>query len=455
VDGGHPRVDYHDRVRRPAWAVLVVSIALTVGAAFAPAPMAAEWAFEETFDALAPDAPSQSLIPHAFDFVVTHQTHPKTPDGFDDGGSYGTFPADHGADCSAPPNQHAIVATTHRSNAAAPDATFYVCNGHLMSAMGEVEGYSSTAFWPRQEFEFAGGGVLEWAVNLSAPHERSWWEIQIMPRQQLQAAAIKEWLGADETYPAQRIVLEFTSDSTRHIQVGSGDMVVEKDKWPGWLKSHDGDPALTDRRIRRQMRLELQGNALAWGIEQEDGAFDWLRTDLPDGLPFTRGLVLFTTHAYTPEKDGNNDRYTFHWDDIRFSGPRLPMYDVYEADDVVNLQSSAGASIGSSSTQVVTLPRVDHNPVLFGQVHSGLQGQVRLRVNGGPEVAVEPHNQAAKNGSCHFGTWRSFRIPLAPGQLHVGDNTLQWTVGPRPACAAGEWWWDGFNIKGVEIQLDP
>ena len=37
----------------------------------------------------------------------------------------------------------------------------------------------------------------------------------------------------------------------------------------------------------------------------------------------------------------------------------------------------------------------------------------------------------------------------------VGDNTLRWTIGPRPACAAGQWWWDGFSVKGVEIQLDP
>jgi len=69
--------------------------------------------------------------------------------------------------------------------------------------MGEVEGYSSTAFWPRQEFDFAAGGILEWSVNLSAPHARSWWEIQIMPRQELQAAAVNHTLGADETYPAE------------------------------------------------------------------------------------------------------------------------------------------------------------------------------------------------------------------------------------------------------------
>jgi hypothetical protein len=276
-----------------------------------------------------------------------------------------------------------------------------------------------------------------------------------MPRSQLQAAAVKEWLGADETYPAQRIVLTFTSDSTRQVEVGTGSQVVEESHWPGWVMAHEGDPALTDRRIRRPMRLELGADRLSWGIQQEEGGFDWMHVELPNGLPLTRGLVLFTTHAYTPEKDGNLDQYTFHWDNIRFSGPRLPMYEVYETEGVVTLQASAGASVGSSVEQVVTLPRVERNPVLFGQVHSGLQGQVLLRVNDGPEIAVQPHSQAAKNDPCWFGTWRSFRVEVPSAALRVGDNVLRWTVGPRPACAAGQWWWDGFNLKGVEIQMDP
>jgi hypothetical protein len=400
------------------------------------------------------------VIPHKFEFVATHQTHPQSPDGFDDRGSFGSYPADHGADCSAPPNQHSIPRTTHRSNAAAPDPSFYICTGHLMSSMGDVEGYSSTAFWPRQEFDFAAGGVVEWSVNLSAPHARSWWEIQIMPRQQLQAAAVNHTLGADETYPAQRIVLTFTDDSTRVVQVGSGEpppggVLIEQDKWPGWAMSHEGDPALVDRRIRRHMRLELQRDRLAWGIEQADGAFDWLQADIPGGLPFTRGLVLFTTHAYTPTKDGNTELYTFHWGDIRFSGPTLPMYDVYGSPEVVTLSSAAGGSVGATASQVLTLPRVERNPVLFGQVHSGMQGQVLVRINDGPQLEITPHSQSAKNSSCYFGTWRSFRVPLDARQLRVGDNVVQWTVGPRPACASGQWWWDGFNVKGLQIQLDP
>jgi len=50
-------------VRPAAWAVLVLSVSLTQDASFAAVP-SSEWAFEETFDSLNPDAPSQVLVPH-------------------------------------------------------------------------------------------------------------------------------------------------------------------------------------------------------------------------------------------------------------------------------------------------------------------------------------------------------------------------------------------------------
>jgi hypothetical protein len=131
------------------------------------------------------------------------------------------------------------------------------------------------------------------------------------------------------------------------------------------------------------------------------------------------------------------------------------MYEVYESPEVVTLSAAAGGSVGATASQVLTLPRVERNPVLFGQVHSGMQGQVLVRINDGPQMEITPNSQSAKNSSCHFGAWRSFRVQLDAHQLRVGDNVVQWTVGPRPACASGQWWWDGFNVKGLEIQLDP
>lgn len=443
---------------------LLVAVALAVGPAVgfdSPAVNVAaqsSWAFEETFDGN-PAVPSQTLLPSAFDYVVTHRTHPTTPDGLDAAGSYGTFHADHGPDCAPPAAQHVVAATTHRSNGRAPDASFFICRNHMMSALGDVEGYSVSTFYPRQEFDFAGGGVLKWEVNLNAPHARSWWEVVIVPRHELQLAPAQSWLPVDETYPADRIVLGFSDASAREIEVGRGEtppngVVASTSDWAGWGVRNPGDAALEDRAIRRLMRVELLPTMVKWSIARDDGRMDVLALPLPNGQPFTRGLVLFKTHAYTPTKDGNTRLYTYHWDDIRFSGPRVPPFRAFEIDGVVNLEAGGSKPIGSTDVQRVTLPAVGANPVLVGQTHGGLAGQILLSVNGGTAMPVNPLSAAGDQDPCWHGGWRTFRVPLDPRTLRADENTLRWTVGPRPACATGQWYWDGFSVKAVEVQMD-
>ncbi|MCB0127078.1 MAG: hypothetical protein KDE31_35445 [Caldilineaceae bacterium] len=412
------------------------------------------WAFVETFDG-DPSSPSQDLLPRSFDYVVTHRTHPaehlKTFDA---------YPADHDMTCAGPdPNvsplpQHMVV-TSHLTNGDHPDASFYICKNHMMSSMGDVEGYSVSAFWPKQEFDFAQGGVLEFDVNLNDNHPRSWWEVVIVPREQLKVGAAHHWLPIDETYPEDRILFDF-SNNKRSIQVGTGALepdgiVVEAADWQAWAGHHPDDPANTDRRIRRTNRIILQQNSISWAIEKADGTFDDYMVEIPDGLPFTRGLVLFKTHAYTPQKDGNVDNYTFHWDNIRFSGPVVGLYEDYEAEEIVYLQRNGSRSIGEKATVTIDLPEIDNMPVLFGQVHNAMRGQVLLQINDGPQMVVNPLAYAANN--CYSSGWESFRIELKREWIHQGKNTFTWEIGPRPACVA-DWIWDGFSVKNLEVQLD-
>ena len=49
----------------------------------------------------------------------------------------------------------------HNHNAANPGTSFFICKQHMMSSLGDISPYSVSAFWPRQEFNFADGGVLE------------------------------------------------------------------------------------------------------------------------------------------------------------------------------------------------------------------------------------------------------------------------------------------------------
>ncbi|MEM9057987.1 MAG: hypothetical protein AAGD86_10945 [Pseudomonadota bacterium] len=423
------------------------------------------WAYEQTFDG-DPAAPSQALLPADMEFVATHRTHPQ--EQFTK--AYAPYLADHGDNCAGPnpdvvPLPQHFVYTRQDSHGKAPDESFFVCKNHMMTALGEVDPYSNSAFWPKQEFDFSDGGTLMFDVNINLGFgQRVWWEVMITPRDQLKASAAPLQSAVDETYPLDRIVLQFR-EGVRAIRVGKdalaphGWLVDERQffqyDFAYWRDLHPFDPALDDRRIRRTMRVRLEPNRVIWGIETEEGTFDEYTVDVPEGLPFDRGLVVFKTHAYTPVFHNNFDNYTFHWDNIRFDGPVVGRYESYPASDVVYLQRNGDRPLDDTQTVTIDLPRTGRTPVLFGQVNAMLPGQALVSINGGPELAIEPYQFA--DGQCASGEWRdwtSFRMELDPAWLRPGVNTLRWRVGPRPACAEGTGWWNGYSVKFLQVQLD-
>ncbi len=422
------------------------------------------WALEETFDG-DPASPSQALLPDTMDFVVTHRTHPR-----DHLPVFSLFPADHDQNCAGPtpmaltglPAPQHMVRSTHASSGRSPDQSFFVCKNHMMSAMGDIEGYSVSAFYPRQSFDFSDGGVLEFDVNINDGHPRSWWEIMIAPREQLKLGAAREWLPIDETYSRDRIVLDFSANSRRAIAVGSGGLapegwIVNESDWRDWRFIDPDDPALVDRRTRRTMRIELSAMAIRWGVEMGDGEFDWYEVEVPGGLPFSQGIVMFKTHAYTPTKDDNFDQYTFHWDNLRFDGPVTGRFQAFETEQLVYLQSNGNRPIGDTAQATIDLPEDTAlvNPTLVGQLHGPLSGQVELSINGGSFQTVDPLEYNVGD-RCLSGGWSTFTLPLNPAELVEGNNTLDWRVGPRPSCASGDldFYWDGFSVKSLEIQSD-
>jgi len=454
-----PRRNKNNKYRLEREGVIGALLMLSSSIGFADSN---EWAFIEQFDG-DPAAPSQTLLPDSMSYVVTHRTHPK--EHFTK--NFAPYKADHGPDCAGPdPSAGALpqhdVYTTQADNSGNPDDSFFLCKNHMMSSMGHVEAYSISSFWPKQEFDFQGDGTLMFDVNINEGHrQRHWWEIMIVPRDQLKVAAGPEWAAIDENYPTERIVFQFR-ELIRQVRVGSGALPPEgwqteerqfgQWDWAYWGALHPDDPALSDRRIRRTMKIQLQDDKISWGITTADGSFDWFHVPVPGGLPFDRGLVVFKTHAYTPEKDGNYDTYSFHWDNIRFDGPVVGEYESHFASDVVYLQRNGDRQIGESQTVNVQLPETIENPVLFGQIHNPKSGQVLLSVNGGENIPVHPYEYDRDN--CFSSDWKSFRLPLDHSTLLPGSNTLTWTIGPRPNCNYGPIDWDGYSVKFLNIQVD-
>ena len=209
--------------------------------------------------------------------------------------------------------------------------------------------------------------------------------------------------------------------------------------------------------MRRTVRITLEEDRITYGIETADGSFDNFSVEVPGGLPFTRGIAQFKTHAYTPATSANNtSTYTFHWDNLRFSGPVLEPYEAYRASDVVYLQRNGDRPIGDSQTVTIDMPdTIGENPVLVGQMNGSLRGQALLSINGQPNQTVEIDDYQLDN--CVSGMWRdwnSFRLELDEGVLQPGENTLRFEVGPRPACATDDGWWDGYSVKFLHVQVD-
>lgn len=436
---------------------LLYKILITFVASFAlQASLAAEWAFEANFNS-DPAWPTQAGLPSDMDFVVTHRTHPRDHLSAE----LLSFPADHGPDCAGPPSQHSVT-SSHLSNGSNPDQSFYVCKNHMMSALGEVSGYSVSAFYPRQDFDFSEGGVIEFETNMNVGHPRHWWEVMIVPRELLKVGAAEHFWPIDETYPSESILLSLLPDGKRKITLHSGatppaGIIASSTDWRDWKflnnETPDNDPQFDDRRRRHLHRIEVNANKITWWVEKLDGELDAFELNLPNGIPFNQGLVVLKTHAYTPNKDGNFDRLTVHWDEFRFDGPVVGKYDVIESPSLVYLQANGSRQVGENETQTLDIPsgtNLDRQPVLFGQVHNPMVGQVLLSINGGPNKVVSPYEY--ENG-CNTSGWKSFRLPITPSDIHEGANELRWTIGPRPDCIESSIW-NGFSIKGLELQLE-
>jgi hypothetical protein len=399
------------------------------------------WAFEETFEGLNPDSPSQELLPDTLGYVVTHRTHSTSVEGT------GEFVADYGEDCQ--PDGHHLVKTKHGNQ---PDPAFFICKEKLMSSMGDVSGYSVAAFWPKQEFRFVSGGALEFETDALTGYKSHGREIVITPRGQENYFAAVDWAPISETYAPDSIVFGL-GEGKRSLRVQSreGGVLYNEGDWESWARKYPEDPAVSDASVMRTMRITFHEQAIDWCIINPEGECDTYTFELDVPLPFEQGIVAFNTHSKESKKSGNTEQYTYQWDNIRFSGPSQPSIDIVNLPGVVYLESNGNRAIGDSQTQTVNLENVGENPALVGMVHNGQFGQVLVSLNGSEPVEITPHAPYPINDDCAFKGWRTFFVPIDRSLLRQGENSLQWVVG-EPACQESSVW-DGYSIKDWQIQF--
>ena len=225
----------------------------------------------------------------------------------------GTWTGDHDLNCGAPDTQRTI-------NAANKSQSFYLCRDHLMTSIGDVAGYSTGWFSPKQTF--ATGTQVSWDVNVTDLGARQWWEVMIVPATfnsnvpSCPQCAVKEGLSPDPSglpaYPAGAIVVgngPFGNDF--HVHANNTDF--NPSGWRHVCGDSDGGlggAACDSKATRLPFTIRDNGNnTLTLNAFGQNYTF---KGTFPAG-----GFdVVFKDHNYTPDKDGKPVGHTWHWDNI-------------------------------------------------------------------------------------------------------------------------------------------
>ena len=273
----------------------------------APAEVDPTTPFEEDFF-----DPSMKDFLSVFDTEVHHRNLVLDyPAGHDFDGSW---QGDHDMSCGPPDTQRTVSASEDGTD---PEA-FWTCapagpeSGHVMTSMGNVDGYSIVAFSPARRF--ADASQVCWKVNLTDFGARSWTEVLILPEEAFQAnGGSMAYVDPDfETvagppaafaFPDGAVAFDFFSHA---IQIWTG---REPGVWDQFETFTTDDHA-----YRYEHCLVDNGDGTITATQERDGG-DRVVT-VPGSFP-DDARVLFKSHAYTPGKDGTAPSATWHWDDIR------------------------------------------------------------------------------------------------------------------------------------------
>jgi hypothetical protein len=260
-----------------------------------PAPAPSSGGFVERFDG---NRGLERFRTGVFHRDVDVQTH---------GSMSGSWRADHNinnADCGNPHEHSHTVTKANRPGA------IYVCRDHMMTTMGDVDGYSIVWFSPNQTFN--GQRTVSWDVNSTDLGGRQWWEVAIIPDPVPDLSCIS-WLPCDIPSHHRDAVIVGNRDNT--LRVWSNNAETS----PTWQTfCRDREPrynletaeACSSKAIRRPWSVTDNGNGTLTIRFREH---QWR---VSGSFPSGRFRVVFKDHNYTPNKDNNPIGYTWHWDNI-------------------------------------------------------------------------------------------------------------------------------------------
>ncbi len=249
---------------------------------------------------------------------VGKQTVGEAPEIWGTSGAWGdgthAWTGDHDVACGNPDTQRPL-SSTHQNLRTAELA--YVCNNHLMTSMGDVDGYSIVWFAPdansdRVADTFTADSV-SWDVNITDLGGRQWWEVSIIPVG-AEFLATSDWLAP---------VAGIATYDRRSVVVGNGPAGGDINITTGGVQRYTNDLRSCGGYAYNPTACQSKMTRLPFKIVDNNNGtitvnFGGLFTQtVPGEFPPGGFRVYFKDHNYTPDKDGPVVGHTWHWGNLR------------------------------------------------------------------------------------------------------------------------------------------
>jgi hypothetical protein len=343
-----------------------------------------------------------------------------------------------------------------------PDNDYFVCgaeygeSNHFMEAFNDNGSYVYNSARIRQPFDFADRtGRITFDVDAKTAGPHSWWvELWITdqpvsgPHDNVIASLPANAIGlafygtCGDAIPSGDAGSDRGAIHEVHIVRDYSDTVLTPGA--GTFKQTDcyatGPDMFNHFEVRiSQQHLEVWATDAQMHPHAGPGTPPVLVATVDDlNLPFTRGYVHLQHTQYSADKaaPGVSRAQTYHWDNVGFDGPVLPVPAQYSIPDAMT-STGNGVNLGYN----VTEKGLAAGPLTFSDVNFDgatsamltfntwfLAGKdVNYRLNGGD---WHTFTTPGKPGGA---TWKAATVPVSLSELQPGNNTVDF------AALNGDW----------------
>ncbi|HZS21207.1 MAG TPA: hypothetical protein VFA63_09470 [Pseudonocardiaceae bacterium] len=336
-------------------------------------------------------------------------------------------------------------------------------SNHFMDAINDAGGYVYNSARVRQPFDFAGRtGTVTFSVDAQTKGEHSFWvEVWItdepVPAPHSEATSV-------QVYPKNGVGLIFSDDcdqpgeQTRLRAVHVVHNYIDQASYQYGDLQSECFTTMADMMNRFEIhistqRIEVTATDAGAETERQVAVVDGLQ------LPLSRGYLHVQHVQYNAAKFGTAEdaMHTYHWDNIGFDGPVLPMDRGYDVPDALTPAEEGGAlnlgyvvsrdGIEGCCPETVIngfrLTSVDPAGITGARLSldietSELGARLRYRLNGGAW-----HETPVLVGPGEGYAWRGLSIAIDPRELRAGDNVVELAATAEVTVA---------NV-GVDLQL--